>query len=287
MSESSITAADAGRPFAPTGRDGGGDSSDRNPIIRRTETLGIPVHALASDRDVAADAALDAITAARQPTVLVTFANPGTAVSARHSASLRQNLGQFDLVLPDGIGMSLAVRWRHGCQASRVSFDTTSLAPRLFEHARRNRLSIALVGGRRGVAEVARKRIASQFPGIQIIGAFEGYGDAAATIRALCELDPRIVICGMGGGHQERFLLQLAHSGWSGLGFTCGGYLDQLRSGMTYYPRWIDAANLRWAYRLAREPRRLWRRYVIDYSRFALLLFADLASRSWTERKRA
>lgn len=62
--------------------------------------------------------------------------------------------------------------------------------------------------------------------------------------------------------------------GWRGWGFTCGGFLDQLGSGLYYYPQWVDQMNLRFAYRLLKEPRRLWRRYFFEYSRFAWLVVA-------------
>jgi N-acetylglucosaminyldiphosphoundecaprenol N-acetyl-beta-D-mannosaminyltransferase len=75
----------------------------------------------------------------------------------------------------------------------------------------------------------------------------------------------------MGGIAQEDFLISLADQGWKGCGFTCGGYLDQLDDGLRYYPGWVDRLNIRFAYRLFREPQRLWRRYLIDYREFCIL----------------
>ena len=74
----------------------------------------------------------------------------------------------------------------------------------------------------------------------------------------------------MGVPLQERFLLQLTDAGWNGVGITCGGFLDQLSQGVQYYPGWINSLNLRWAYRLMREPGRLWRRYLLDYPKFGI-----------------
>ncbi len=243
--------------------------------VRRTETLGLPVHALlTADAGRAAEAVLDFIEDMAKDVVLVTFANPGVAPLARRSASFRRSLREFDVVLPDGIGLCVAVRWLHGLAARRVSFDTTSLAPALFARARLRGLRIVLVGGAPRVAEQARAQIAAHFPGIQIVAAYDGYGDMAAKAVAVGELRPDVVVCGMGSVRQEAFLLELKHQGWHGWGFTCGGYLDQLIGGIAYYPRWIDAANLRWAYRLIREPGRLWRRYLVDYPHFVMLLVA-------------
>ncbi len=240
-----------------------------------TDTAGVPVHALLTAHPgKAAEAALDLIEATAKDVVLVTFANPGIAPLARRSAPFRQALHEFDFVLPDGIGMCFAINWLHGLPAKRVSFDTTSLAPAVFDRACSRNLRIVLVGGAPQVAENARARILEHFPDVRITGAFDGYGALDAKVKAVKDLDPDIVICGMGSGRQESFLLELKKQGWHGWGFTCGGYLDQLSKGITYYPRWIDAANLRWAYRLVQEPGRLWRRYVIDYSYFGFLVCA-------------
>jgi len=243
--------------------------------VRVTETVGLPVHALlTAHAEHAAEAALDLIDSIEQDTVLVTFANPGVVPLARRSAAFQQSLREFDIVLPDGIGMCVAIHWLYGLPAKRVSFDTTSLAPALFARARSRKLTIALVGGAPQVAEQARAQIVAHFPEIQIIAALDGYGDMAAKANVVRQLRPDIVICGMGSGRQEAFLLELKRLEWRGWGFTCGGYFDQLIGGIAYYPRWIDAANLRWAYRLAREPGRLWRRYFIDYSYFGVLVCA-------------
>jgi len=93
------------------------------------------------------------------------------------------------------------------------------------------------------------------------------------------EYNPDIVIAGMGGVKQEKFLLDLVARGWRGVGFTCGGYLDQLAKRYHYYPRWVDRYNLRFAYRLWQEPSRLWRRYLLEYPLFLTWLGHDLLRR--------
>lgn len=235
---------------------------------------GIPVHAVVASRDKAAPAiVLEALLRAPGLSVLVTFANPSTALLARHAPAFGRDLLAFDFVLPDGIGMCMAIRSLHGLPARRVSFDMTSLAPIVFKHAQSGNLAIVLVGGAPGVAERARDRIAATYPGLRMTGALSGYGNVQDTMRQTVALQPDILICGMGGVRQEAFLLSVRAQGWRGWGFTCGGFLDQLHGRLNYYPRWVDQANLRWAYRLLREPGRLWRRYLIEYSQFAWLAF--------------
>jgi len=78
------------------------------------------------------------------------------------------------------------------------------------------------------------------------------------------------VLCGMGVPHQERFLLTLKNAGYGGLMISCGGFVDQLAAAQRYYPAWVDKLELRWAWRIYQEPRRLWRRYLVDYWPFIL-----------------
>jgi N-acetylglucosaminyldiphosphoundecaprenol N-acetyl-beta-D-mannosaminyltransferase len=246
---------------------------------RRRSTAGIRVDVLESIGSVCV-AMLDALEAGRP--WLMTFANPATAVVARHLPELRCALRDFDMVAPDGLGMVLAIKLVHGCKSLRVSFDSTSLAPVVFDIAAERGLSVVLVGGVPGVAETARARLEEKHPGIQIIATFDGYGDERTLINKLTALQPTIVVAGMGTMVQERFLLRLVENGWTGLGFTCGGYLDQLAlKGTNYYPNWVNHYDLRWAYRLMMEPRRLWRRYLLEYPEFGVKLCRDLI---WTRQ---
>jgi len=239
-----------------------------------TETVGIPVHASPRIDDIVALVASSAEQGDRP--FLVTFVNPGAVALAERDPSYRAALARFDLVLPDGIGMAKAVEWVQQVPATRISFDTTSLAPPVLHLAQQRGHPVALVGGKPGVAQRACERLTQNFPGLVIAAALDGYGDPAEKAKQVHAASAKIVICCMGGGAQEQFLLHLADRGWVGCGFTCGGYFDQLADGMNYYPRWIDAANLRWAYRLYREPRRLGYRYLVDYSHFGLRLASSL-----------
>jgi N-acetylglucosaminyldiphosphoundecaprenol N-acetyl-beta-D-mannosaminyltransferase len=252
------------------------DDSIETPRLVRTHTLGIRAD-VANIETILSMLDKTGLTAARQ-TFLATFVNPSSVTLASRNNDYRLSLSRFDLVAPDGFGMCLAIRWLHGFRTQRISFDNTSLAPVVFDFAIRRGLSVALVGAKPGVAEQAAKRIREHFPDLRIVAALDGYGDFDEKIRRINGLSADIVICGMGGSMQENFLLRLSDSQWSGYGFTCGGFLDQLLDGYIYYPLWVNSMGLRWAYRLLKEPRRLWRRYLIEYPQFGVRLCHALAS---------
>jgi N-acetylglucosaminyldiphosphoundecaprenol N-acetyl-beta-D-mannosaminyltransferase len=233
--------------------------------VRRTETVGLTVDGVPDIQDVCA--IIESHLRHRRR-LLITFVNPASVAVARAQPTYQTSLGAFDLVLPDGWAMSAAIRLVHRMSARRISFDTTSLAPCVLTIAERRGASVALIGGVPGCADQAALRLREAHPKIRIVRCFDGYGDTGQKVLALAKLQPEIVLCGMGAGAQEMLLLDLAQQGWNGCGFTCGGYFDQLAHGYDYYPKWIDAHNLRWAYRLAKEPRRLWRRYLLNYPVF-------------------
>lgn len=218
---------------------------------------------------------------------LVTFANPHSVRLMMDRPDYPATLAQFDVLFPDGSLLATSASRQLGRTIERQSFDGNSLAPQVLSFCQRNALRIALVGGIEGVASAAASLFRKEF-GVDVVftrsGFFANGEQRNQCFQALREQNVDVVICGMGAPHQDRFLLELKASGWKGLGFTCGGYLDQaLASGVKYYPDWVNRFNLRAPYRLLREPRRLWRRYLIEYQSF---LLADASLRLRTVRPR-
>lgn len=244
---------------------------------RRLDAFGLPLDACET---LSATVAVIAEKLGRKQAFLTTFINPAAVAASRRSPGFAGMLRRFDLVLPDGIGMSAAVARLQGRSVARVSFDSTSLALPVFGLAQERGLTVALVGGVPGVAARAAEHLETAFPGLRIVACIDGYADRETTLTDLCALDPDVVVCGMGSLVQEEFLDTLVARGWKGCGFTCGGYLDQLGNGLRYYPAWVDRTNLRFLYRLAKEPRRLWRRYLLDYPLFVRAVLGDATKRA-------
>lgn len=252
------------------------------PIVE-TKVLGTRVHAISS-----LGLLMDQVQAPRDRAWLMTFVNPASVVTGKRAPHLHDLLARFDVIAPDGNGVVFAIWAEHRIRAERVSFDGTSLAPLIFRLACSAGWSMVLVGGRPGVAEKARQQIEREYPEAQIVGTFDGYTDRRILVSHVSSLSPDVVIAGMGVVHQEAFLVALSDAGWAGAGFTCGGFLDQLaQSGLNYYPEWIDRLQLRFAYRLAKEPSRLWRRYLLEYSEFGFLLGRSLVFRKKKAAKNA
>ncbi|SFH35509.1 WecB/TagA/CpsF family glycosyltransferase [Modicisalibacter xianhensis] len=158
---------------------------------------------------------------------------------------------------------------RKNNEVSRISFDDTSLASPFFEHCKLNRLKIALVGSKKEVSLSAKKIVSDKY-GVHVGFVSHGFLNDYELEDVVSEvLKHDAVVVSMGTPLQENFLISLKARGWKGVGFTCGGFLDQLVSsdGKSYYPNWVNKFNIRWAYRMLKEPKRLWKRYVLIYPR--------------------
>ena len=209
--------------------------------------------------------------ASREPNqaFTVTFVNPWACALARRVPEYIGLLRGFDWVCCDGIGMVVAAHVAGLERVQREAFDFTSVAHPVFDWAAREGATIGLVGGAPGVSAATAEWLAGRYPQMKLTRAFAGFGeDVDAALRHHLALGNSLVVCGMGAPRQERFLLELVRRGWTGVGFTCGGFFDQLLTREHYYPGWVDRANLRFLYRLYREPRRLWWRYLVEYQVF-------------------
>lgn len=230
----------------------------------KTGVLGIPV----SSRSFRIPEDLNASIQREQP-VIVTFVNPHACkVSETHETYL-DYLDEFDWVLCDGIGMVIAANRVGGLDITRAAFDLTSFAGPVCEWLKKENIPVVLVGGKPGISRKAANLLSNLFPGLDIVGHFSGYEDDPGKSKEFMAANRyAAIICGMGAPKQEEYLIELRDTGWSGIGFTCGGFLDQIVDRVDYYPNWVDKMNLRFLYRLLKEPRRLWRRYLVDYQVF-------------------
>ncbi|MDP9128321.1 MAG: WecB/TagA/CpsF family glycosyltransferase [Pseudomonadota bacterium] len=201
----------------------------------------------------------------KEPARFITFINPSAWAQAKRSPDYLTALQKTSLNLADGQGVAVLCQKLTGLPCSRISFDMTSLADPFFKAAVAAGATLMLVGGKPGVDESVHGKLQAYYPKIKIVGTQHGYGDFEPKTAEIMAKAPDVVIVAMGTPRQENFILHLKDSGFKGIAITCGGFFDQYLQADPYYPKWIDRWNLRFAYRLYKEPRRLWQRYLLDY----------------------
>ena len=135
-------------------------------------------------------------------------------------------------------------------------------------------LTIGGPGGRTAGLQAAFSALAGRPVQVHAMDGYEGLHRGADLRRLVAEIEPDLVLVGLGAGLQEQVLIEAAGGMVRGYALTCGGFLDQVLQG-GYYPSWAYPLRLNWLVRLAREPRRLWRRYTTH------VLVAVVLARTW------
>jgi exopolysaccharide biosynthesis WecB/TagA/CpsF family protein len=202
----------------------------------------------------------------------VSFVNPHSfnLLRAGRARDLGGDLAQL-VVAVDGIGVVWAARVLLGVRLNRVSFDLW--APDLLPALRARRERVFLLGGQHGVAAAAAAVLRDQYPGLDIVGTSDGYAataDLERLARTITDAGASVVVVGAGAPRQERLAVELLARVAPLVVVTCGGFLDQVIRPGAYYPSWAYPLRLNWVVRLWREPRRLWRRYLLGNPRFVV-----------------
>jgi exopolysaccharide biosynthesis WecB/TagA/CpsF family protein len=177
--------------------------------------------------------------------------------SARVAMDAGVPLDRFDYLGLDG--MLLCRLLGVDSDSCRTSADL--VLPQLLERSRP--LRIALVGSKPETLKKVAEKIEREY-GHRVVllrDGYDGLPEAAALRRELSRLRAQLVIVGLGTPLQDFYALDLKRPGM--LVATCGGWLDQFALD-SYYPSWAYPLKLNWLVRLAKEPRRLWRRYSVD-----------------------
>jgi N-acetylglucosaminyldiphosphoundecaprenol N-acetyl-beta-D-mannosaminyltransferase len=206
----------------------------------------------------------------------------------RRDPSLRNLVAGASLIVPDGMPLVWAARLRGDPLPERVAGG--SLIFSLSEASARHGRSIYLLGGAPGVPQRAGDELRRRYPGLVVAGAdspplgFDGDPAAVDQVRRrLAAAAPDIVYVGLGFPKQERLIAGFA-PGFPATWFLgCGAAIPYAAKAMPRPPLWMRRSGLAWSFRLAREPRRLFRRYLVHDLPFAAGLLAVSAGQ-WLRR---
>jgi N-acetylglucosaminyldiphosphoundecaprenol N-acetyl-beta-D-mannosaminyltransferase len=132
------------------------------------------------------------------------------------------------------------------------------------------------LGGAPGVADQLVGRLRESHPDLAVVGIesppFRQPTDEedAALVDRINRAGPDLIWVGLGTPKQERWMAEHRDRLEGPVLLGVGAAFDLVSGTLKQAPVWMQRAGLEWAYRLAVEPRRLWRRYVLNIPRFAL-----------------
>jgi N-acetylglucosaminyldiphosphoundecaprenol N-acetyl-beta-D-mannosaminyltransferase len=178
------------------------------------------------------------------------------------------------LTTPDGMPMVWAAWWAGRHDVRRVYGPDLMLA--VLGRAVEKGWSSYLYGGGPGTVDLLARGLTARLPGLQIAGTWTPHfrqltpEEDADVVQRINDSGAELVWIGLSTPKQERWMA--AHAGLLRANAILGvGAAFDIHAGtLTQAPSWMQRSGLEWAYRLGREPRRLWRRYLRNNPAFVL-----------------
>jgi len=191
---------------------------------------------------------------------VLAFVNAHAMNSAADAQDFYQALESADTLLRDGSGMAALYRMLH--MPPGLNLNGTDLIPKIIQ--RFNGRPLALYGTQEPFLTNASRTIADELAQASSIGVANGFLPANAYIADAKRQKPALIVLGMGMPKQELLANALrAHLDFPCL-IVCGGAIIDFLGGKTQRaPGLFRTMGMEWLFRLALEPRRLFRRYVI------------------------
>jgi N-acetylglucosaminyldiphosphoundecaprenol N-acetyl-beta-D-mannosaminyltransferase len=246
------------------------------PTKNRANVLGVGVHAI----DLPSAASIIEMAVREKTKGYVCVTGVHGVMEAQRDREFRDILNRALLVTPDGMPTVWVGRMQGNSTMKRVFGPDLML-----EVCRRSAgtgIRHFLYGGNPGIAGELADRLRRRFPGIKVVGTFTPPfrplepSEQFAFERQLETAVPDIVWVGLSTPKQEKFMAanfrRLSCTVMVGVGAAFDIHTGRVKDA----PQWIKGAGLQWAHRLYQEPRRLWKRYLVNNSAFLSALSLQL-----------
>jgi N-acetylglucosaminyldiphosphoundecaprenol N-acetyl-beta-D-mannosaminyltransferase len=211
--------------------------------------------------------------------------NVDHVVLADENPRMREAYARASISLADGMPLLWAARLLGRPLPEKVS--GSDFVPLLLERAAERGWRVYFLGGAPGVAALARDKLRESLPRLQVVGVdapaihvddpAERRAEVVARVR---EARPDLVLVALGAPKQEIWIDQTRSDLRPAVLLGVGASLDFVAGTIPRAPRWLSRVGLEWAFRLSREPRRLWRRYLVRDPRFLVILGRALMDRA-------
>ena len=201
----------------------------------------------------------------------VMYVNAHVVNQSQTIPGLAEALRRADLVYCDGYGVRLAAHVLHLPVPHRMTgadwiWDLAALCEQ------RER-SVYLLGSEPPRAREAAACLRAKHPDLDVVGSHHGFFDLDSphnerVIEHILDHAPQIVLVGMGTPKQELWVDRFADRLGGAVVWTVGALFDYVSGHTPRAPHWLADNGLEWIFRLAIEPQRMWRRYLIGNPAF-------------------
>ena len=240
--------------------------------------LGVPVSAIDMDEALAR---IDLLTRQkrRAEAAYVCVRDVNGVIESQRDPRLLAIHEKAAMVTPDGMPMVWLGKRAGFAHIERVYGPDLMLAVCAISEDRGYRHF--LYGGGEGVVELLQRRLEARFDGLEVVGTHTppfrplSPAERQAAAAEIIASGADIVWVGLGSPKQEHWMAEMAPLLPGKVLIGVGAAFDFHAGLKRQAPRWIQRSGMEWAFRLATEPRRLWRRYLFNNTQFVLMLLLE------------
>lgn len=205
-----------------------------------------------------------------EKTFIVT-ANPEIVMEAYRNKPYKHAIQRANYIVPDGVGVLLAARWRKTPLIERITGYDLMLD--LLAFANENKLRCFLIGAKKEINKKAVEKVKQHYPNLIIAGHHHGYFDIQdeKIVQRIKDTNPDLVFVALGYPKQELWIHKHIKKFKKGTFIGVGGSFDVLAGYVKRAPRLWISLNLEWLYRLLQQPSRIFR--MLKILKFLVLSF--------------
>ncbi len=215
----------------------------------------------------------------------IVVANTHVLMESRVNPTLKQAIDQANLVIPDGMPLVLTGRLRGFPNTQRA--DGPTLLVKALADSSKNGWKHFFFGSTPGVLAGMQDKINKTCPGVQVAGMFSPpfhsltEQEDEAIIQKINASEPDILWVGLGCPKQEIWMFEHCTKVNVPLMVGVGMAFDILAGNKPRAPRWMQVGGLEWLFRLLKEPKRLWKRYLKYNTQFLILVTIEQIGYWW------
>lgn len=208
----------------------------------------------------------------------VTPINVDVVMKMEKDEKLKEIIDNADIVLADGKPLIWISKLKNNPIKEKVS--GSDLVPQLCELSNRKGYTIFILGGKEGIAEIAKKNLEKEYSNIKILGTYAppfGFENDPKEIEKINEMislsKPDLLFACFGCPKQEKWVYDNYKKYDAKVSICAGATVDFLAGNVKRAPKWMSNVGLEWFYRFLQEPKRLFKRYFIDDMKIIKLVF--------------
>jgi exopolysaccharide biosynthesis WecB/TagA/CpsF family protein len=200
---------------------------------------------------------------------------------ASHDLRFQRTINSADLAVADGMPVVWLSKLKDHSLPERIA--GVDLVDECCGIAADTGDGVFLLGAAPGIADRAAKRLVERHPGLRVVGVYSPpIGDVSAEenermLKLIRSAAPGFLFVALGAPRQDVWIHEHLEQLNVPVSMGVGCVFDVMAGSVTRAPRWMQRSGLEWAYRLVREPGRLWRRYLLkDMPTLGRLLFESM-----------